>query len=82
MTFQLCTVSHTKVFHSIWRVVDAINKCPQLAFKFLKDHTKQEEISIGFLQRSEPKFLSCVGCIDGMLLWIEQATAKDCEITG
>jgi hypothetical protein len=65
---------------SLWRVVDAVIKCPQLAFRFPEEYDKQEEIEWNFLQRSEAKFPCCVGCIDGMLLWIERPMAADCKV--
>ena len=38
-------ISHKEVFRSLWRVVDAVIKCPQLAFRFPKEYDKQEEIA-------------------------------------
>jgi hypothetical protein len=73
-------ISHTEVFRSVWRVVDAVNKCPALSFSFPANHDKQEEIAFGFLARSEAGFSHCVGCINGMLLWIDGPTEADCEI--
>ena len=55
-------------------MVDAVNKCPKLAFLFPEDHNKQEQIAIGFFAKSDAGFQRCIGCIDGMLLWIEQPT--------
>jgi hypothetical protein len=72
-------MSHTKVFESIWIIVDAINKCEGLAFSFLKDHNKQRAIAKGFQRKSWAKFRSCCGCIDGMLLWTKRPTQADCK---
>jgi hypothetical protein len=40
-------LSHSEVFSSIWNVVDAVNKCPKLAFYCLESHDKQREIARG-----------------------------------
>ena len=31
-------ISHTDVFRAVWRVVDAVNKCPELSFNFPGPH--------------------------------------------
>ena len=35
-------ISHTDVFRCVWRVVDAVNSCPELEFSFPEDHAKQK----------------------------------------
>ena len=37
-------MSHTELFASVWNVVNAVNSCDELAFRYLTDHTKQREI--------------------------------------
>ena len=65
-------ISHTNVFRSLWRVVDAVNKCPELAITFPVDHEQQYAIAAEFKKKSAPGFDCCVGCIDGILIWIEK----------
>ena len=74
-------VSVRSVFISVWRVVDAVNNTPAFDIIF-PDHREQENISQRFKKKSKAGFDCVVGCIDGMLLWIEQPTKADCEITG
>jgi len=74
-------VSHTEVFVSVWRVVDAVNKRDKLSFEFPEDHKKQRGVARGFLSNAKgPKFDCCVGAIDGMLIWTEKPTDQSCEI--
>ena len=72
-------VSHSAVFVSVWKVVDAVNQCPELGFEFPSDHDAQFKLAEGFARRSKAGFKNCAGAIDGMLLWIEKPTAADCE---
>ena len=73
-------ILHTEDFTSIWRVIDAVNQCPQLHFEYPADHDAQREIARAFQDRSRVKFDICVGAIDGMLLWIEKPTEADCKL--
>ena len=41
-----------------------------------------QEIAVDFMFRSKAGFDNCVGCIDGMLLWIEKPFLKECEKVG
>ena len=41
-----------------------------------------QEIAVDFTFRSKAGFGNCVGCIDGMLLWIEKPFPKECEKVG
>jgi DDE superfamily endonuclease len=75
-------VSHSEVFRSIWRVVDAVLDCEELAFEFPSDHAKQKAIAASFQQKSVPQFDCCVGAIDGMLLWLEKPSPRECEFAG
>ena len=72
-------ISHTEVFNSAWRVVDAVNKCPELDIKYPNSFAEQRKIARGFQKRSKPGFACCAGAIDGMLLWIEKLTMEQCE---
>jgi hypothetical protein len=42
-------IGHSEVFNSgCWRVVDAVNKCPELTFDFPTCHQKQMEMALAF----------------------------------
>ena len=62
-------VSHSEVFNSIWRVVDAVMECNDLAFSFPVDHDAQQQLALEFKKKSAASFPNCVGAVDGMLLW-------------
>jgi hypothetical protein len=74
-------VSHTKVFRSVWRVVDAVNRCKKMEVKFPEDHAEQNHIAQGFKACSpQAKFSNCVGTIDGILIWIEKPQQTGCNL--
>lgn len=75
-------VSHTEVFNSVWRVVDAVNNCSELDFRFLESHEEQKKIATGFFGKSKAGFKGCCGAIDGMLVWIEKPSEKECKSAG
>jgi DDE superfamily endonuclease len=75
-------ISHTEVFHSVWMVVDAVNKCELLEFTYPSDHQKQYEIAAGFKKKSKTGFGVCAGCTDGMVLWTEKPSEYDCQQAG
>jgi hypothetical protein len=75
-------VSHTEVFNSVWIVVEAVNKCSEFDIKFPSDHAKQREIAAGFAYKSTACFDMCAGAIDGILIWIEKPSARDCDTAG
>jgi hypothetical protein len=72
-------IAHSEVFYSCWKVVDAVNKCPALAFGYPVCHEKQKELALAFKAKSAAGIDCCAGATDGMLLWIERPTAADCE---
>jgi len=79
---DICLVhgmSHTEVFNSVWKVVDAVLNCDGLTIGFPEDYNKQREIAKGFEKKSYAGFDCCAGAIDGMLLWIEKPHARDCD---
>jgi DDE superfamily endonuclease len=75
-------ISHTDVFRNVWAVVDAVNKCPELAFRYPKDHEQQQKIADGFKQVSRGIFNCCSGAIDGILIWLERPSGKHCDYSG
>jgi len=74
-------ISHSKVFNSIWKLVDAVNKCPERAFKHPESHVEQQLIAGGFKGKSFPGFSVCAGAIDCMLIWIKKPNAEQCRIS-
>jgi hypothetical protein len=75
-------ISHTEVFHSVWMVADAINECAELSFSFPEDHAKQRSIAEGFKRKSQAGFDTCVGAIDGLLVWTERFSDDECAWAG
>jgi len=73
-------ISHSEAFNSVWKVVDAVNAAKEMAFSYPSCHEKQRAIAAGFQARSSPHFGNCAGAIDGMLIWIEKPTEKQCAI--
>jgi hypothetical protein len=65
-------VSHSVVFESVWRVVDAVNRCNALHYQFPEDYDEQYKLARGFEAKSKAGFNNCVGTIDGILIWIQQ----------
>ena len=72
-------IGKTDVYHSIWSVVHATNRCPRLQFRFPATVAECQEIAAHFTFRGKASFDNCVGFIDGMLLWIEKPFPKECE---
>ena len=62
------------VYRSVWIVVDAVHKCPDLAIKFPVNHDDQKHIAAEFKAISRAGFDNCVGAIDGMLIWTLKPT--------
>ena len=77
-------ISHSEVFNSVWRVVNAVNSCPDHAFdcSFPKKHEDQRRIAEEFCRVSDAHFDNCAGPIDCMLLWLEQPSLASCEAAG
>lgn len=73
-------ILHSVLFYILWEVVDAVNHCPKLAFKYPTVHAKQKEIAEGFKQKSDVGFDVCAGCIDGMIVWTECPFRSQCDL--
>jgi len=80
--FQVHGVGYDQVYISVWEVVDAINQCPELQIAFPTDHHAQLTIADGFKKKSRVDFETCVGCIDGMLIWINKPNQQSTRETG
>jgi hypothetical protein len=74
-------VSHSEVFDSLWKVVDAINQHPELAIKFPTSHHEQFELANQFRRKSTASFQHCMGPIDGLLISIHKPTKEDVKLT-
>lgn len=73
-------ISHSEVFTSVWKVVDAVNRSNQLNFKYPTDHQEQQGIAAGFATKSKAGFNCCAGAIDCMLVWLERPSEKSCAV--
>ena len=73
-------VNDYEVVRSVWFVVDAINKAPQMNIEFPRTHEGQAIIAEGFKKKSDIDIDVCVGAIDGMLVWIHQPSKSDIKV--
>ena len=64
-------VVKTDFYQSVWCVVHAVNTCLQLQLMFPESQGDCEELVTEFIGQSQAGSNNCVGCIDGMLLWME-----------
>ena len=72
----------TDLYRSIWAVVHATNVCTLLQFSFPTTSAQCESIASEFSHRSKAGFRNCIGCIDGMLVWTEKPSKKQCMEVG
>jgi DDE superfamily endonuclease len=84
MTSLLCShgISHTEVFNSVWKVIDAINGCKALKISYPENHIDQFLILEGFRLKSGADIQICARCINGCLIWFDMATKAGCEAAG
>ena len=75
-------ISHTDVFKSVNTACEAINKCDELKIVFPSSHNEQRKIVEGFKAKSEVDFDCCVGCIDGLLIWMHKPSKEECKEIG
>ena len=76
-------ISHTSVFDSLDCVIDAINGTEAMDIEFPTDHDEQLKIARGFQMKSHvAKIDRCVGCVDGIVIWIHKPTKEECEASG
>lgn len=71
-------LSHSSLYNCVWHTILAINRCSILQMQFPSTHEEQRKVANEFKSKSTAGFDCCVGCIDGMLLWIEKPTKVDC----
>ena len=72
----------TDFYLSFWAVADATNQCPSLKFKFPTTISECQAISSELSAQSKAGFNNCIGCIDGLLIWLEKPSKKECEQVG
>ena len=77
--FPLFGIGHTSFFRCVWAIVHAINKTPDMRIDFPMEHFKQANCA-WFHEKSTPWFNCYVGCIDGMLAWMEKPTEHNCAV--
>jgi len=73
-------ISHSEVFNSLWKVVDAVNVCPAFAIEHPSCFAEQRKIAAAFKKKSEAGFSMCAGAIGCMLVWIEKPNNDQCGI--
>ena len=67
---------------SVWDVVDAIHKAPELNISFPETHATQTESMLGFKAKSRIDIDCCIGAIDGMLIWMNKPNTRDQKLIG
>ena len=75
-------VGKTDFYQSIWAVVHATNECSFLDFQFPSMLAECQSISKEFTSRSKVGFTNCIGCIDGLLIWLEKPSKDQCNEVG
>ena len=75
-------IGKTDLYRSIWAVVHATNACTTLQFSFPTTSAQCESIASEFSCRSKAGFRNHIGCIDGMLVWTENPSKKQCMEVG
>lgn len=81
--YDICAmfgISYTEVFKSVNYCLAAIDISPDLKIQFLSSHKAQHDIAKGFKKKSSADFGDCcVGCIDGMLVWMHCPSKDECD---
>ena len=75
-------IGKTDLYRSIWAVIHATNACTTLQFSFPTMSAQCESIASEFSHRSKAGFCNCIGCINGMLVWTEKPSKKQCMEVG
>lgn len=75
-------VSEIEPLESVWNVVDAIHKSPELDIVFPETHDAQMQCAQGFKAKSQIDIDCCVGAIDGMLVWLNKPNTNDQQVIG
>ena len=75
-------ISKTDVYRSVWAVVHATNISTSIQFQFPTTSEECKSMAYDFTFWNKAGFDNCVGCIDGMLLWMEKPFQKHCQNVG
>ncbi len=75
-------ISYSEVLKSVWVVVDAINHCPQFHISYPSSLEEQCRIAAECYSASIPKFRSCDGAIDGILILTEKPSLTEAKSVG
>ena len=78
-TFQ---IGFRSVLYSVWFVVQAIHNLRELDIAYPTSHAEQQTIAEGFKNVSAAQFDCCAGAIDGVLIWIQKPSDKECASAG
>ena len=74
-------MSHSEVFNSVWKAVDAVNDCCTLDIQYPSSHEVQRNVAQALQSKSEANFpMLCGSCLDGIPVWCEKPTATMCKI--
>eukprot|EP00980_Cylindrotheca_fusiformis_P016201 scaffold4811_cov171-Cylindrotheca_fusiformis.AAC.9 len=66
-------VGESEPTRSVWFITDAIHQCPDLSIKFPSTYSEQQAVAAGFKEISSIDIPTCVGAIDGILIWTHKA---------
>ena len=73
-------VGPKEVLTSFWDIIDAIHASPELNIDFPESHKEQVAVMKGFEEKSAIGINSCVGAIDGILIWTNRPSTKDIKV--
>ena len=73
-------VGKTDFYKFVQAVVHAVNNADELMLQFPKTIDECTATANEFAARSKVGFNNCVGCIDGVLLWIEKPGKKNAQL--
>jgi hypothetical protein len=76
------SIGHSDTIHSCRYVVDAINRHPRFDIACSVNHDKQRSIAKGFYDISSAGFGCWARAVDGILIWIQTPSQKDCTEAG
>ena len=60
-------------------MVDTVNNCDALAFKFPSTHNEQKILAQGLQGLSDAGLDTYIAAIDGILIWTDKPSKSECE---
>ncbi len=75
-------VAPSEVLEKLWDMVDAMNTFNGFNINFPQSHDKQYKIALGFKNKFNANFESCVRALDGILIWIDRPCKDYCIEAG